>query len=59
MLWLTKSTVRPLRSTSSIFPRQRRWNSTSPTASTSSTSRISASMWAAMANPSRRYIPDE
>ena len=41
-LWLTKSTVRPLRSTSSILPRQRRWNSASPTASTSSTSRMSA-----------------
>ena len=40
-------------------PRQRRWNSASPTASTSSTSRISGSRCAATANASRTYIPLE
>ena len=59
MLWLMKTTVRPLRPISLILPRHRRWNSASPTASTSSTRRMSASRWAAMAKPSRRYMPDE
>ena len=44
---------------SSMRPRQRRWNSASPTASTSSTSRISGSRWAATANASRTDMPLE
>ena len=43
MLWLTNSTVRPSVATSRILPRHFRWNSASPTASTSSTMRISLS----------------
>ena len=35
------------------------WNSASPTASTSSISRISGSTWTATANPSRKNMPDE
>ena len=34
-------------------------NASSPTASTSSTSRISGSTFTATANPSRTYMPDE
>ena len=56
-LWLTNSTVRPLCSTSLILPRQRRWNSASPTASTSSTRRMSASRWAAIAKPEPEVHP--
>ena len=41
MLWLTNSTVRPLALTSRILPRHFFWNAASPTASTSSTSRMS------------------
>ena len=44
---------------SSIRPRQRRWNSASPTASTSSTSRISGSRCAATAKASRTDMPLE
>ncbi len=36
-----------------------RWNGSSPTASTSSTSRRSGSTWTATANASRTYMPDE
>ena len=58
MLWLTNSTVLPLRrETSSIFPRHFFWNSASPTARTSSTTRISGSRCAATANARRTYIP--
>ncbi len=39
MLWLTKSTVRPSWAMSFIFPRHFLWNSASPTARTSSTSK--------------------
>ena len=36
-----------------------RWNASSPTANTSSSSRMSASTCTAIANPSRMCIPDE
>ena len=59
MLWLTKRTVRPLRLTWPIFPRHFCWNWASPTASTSSTTRISGSRCDATANASRVYMPLE
>ena len=59
MLWLTKTTVRPSCETSPILPRHLRWNDASPTASTSSTMRMSGSRCAATANASRTYIPLE
>ena len=40
-------------------PKHFRWNASSPTANTSSRSRVSASRNAAMAKPSRIVIPDE
>ena len=43
--------------TSPIFPRHLRWNSASPTASTSSTTRISGSRCAATANARRTLMP--
>ena len=58
-LWETNSTVRPVLPSSSMRPRQRRWNSASPTASTSSTNRISGSRCAATANARRTYMPLE
>ena len=57
MLCDTTSTVRPCRATSPIFPRHFFWNAASPTASTSSTSRISGSRCAATANASRSVHP--
>ncbi len=45
--------------TSVILPRHFFWNCQSPTASTSSTSRISGSRWAATAKARRTYIPLE
>ena len=58
MLWLTNRMVRESRrATSPIFPRHFFWNSASPTASTSSTTRISGSRWAATAKASRTYMP--
>ena len=53
MLWLTKRTVRPWLETSCILPRHFFWNSASPTARTSSTTRISGSRWAATAKARR------
>ena len=41
MLWLTNRTVRPSARSRPILPRHFFWNATSPTASTSSTIRIS------------------
>ena len=60
MLWLTNSTVRPRpwRRPSSC-PGTSSGTRASPTASTSSTIRISGSRWAATANASRTYIPEE
>src|SRR5918911_368345 len=57
--WLTKKTVRPSRANSDILPRHLRWNSASPTASTSSTATMSGSTWAATAKARRRYMPEE
>ena len=57
MLWLTNRIVRPSRTTSPILPRHFFWKLASPTASTSSTIRISGSRWAATANASRTYMP--
>ena len=57
--WLTRMIVRPSLRNSSIFSAHLRWNETSPTASTSSMSRISGSTLAAMAKPRRTVIPDE
>ena len=60
MLWLTNRTVRPSPLlTSCILPMAFFWNSASPTARTSSTTRISGSRWAAMAKPRRTIIPEE
>ena len=59
MLWLTKIIVRPSRATSPILPMHFFWKAASPTASTSSTSRISGSRWAATAKPSRTCMPLE
>ena len=59
MLWLTKSTVRPLRAVSLIRSMLRRWKAASPTASTSSISRISGRRCAATAKASRTYMPLE
>ena len=59
MLWLTNSTVRPERLTSLILPRHFFWKARSPTASTSSTSRISGSMCEATAKASRTNMPLE
>ena len=49
----------PARRNSAIFSRQRRWKSASPTASTSSTSRMSGSTCTATAKPRRTYMPEE
>ena len=59
MLWLTNSTVRPWRATVPILPRHFFWNAASPTASTSSTTRMSGSRCAATENASRMYMPLE
>ena len=59
ILWLTKSTVRPSFATLPIFPKHFFWNSASPTASTSSTIKISGSKCAATANARRTYMPLE
>ena len=55
----TNTTVLPLRTSASIRSSDLRWNDASPTDSTSSTSRMSGSMCAATAKPSRAYMPDE
>ena len=57
MLCETNSTVRPSRLTSFILPRHLFWNSASPTASTSSTIKISGLRCAATANARRTYMP--
>ena len=44
---------------SAILPKHLRWNCSSPTANTSSSSSTSASMCAATENPSRMNMPDE
>ena len=57
--WLTRMMVRPSAFSWANRSRQRFWNVWSPTASTSSTSRISGSTWMATEKPSRTYMPDE
>ena len=57
--WLTKSTVRPSWLTSPMRARHFSRNLTSPTASTSSTSRMAGFRCAATENASRRNIPLE
>ena len=51
--------MRPSRATSRILRRHLAWKSESPTASTSSTTRISLSRWAATAKARRMYMPVE
>ena len=53
------SIVVPSRRSSAMRSWHCSWNAASPTASTSSTSRMSASRCAATAKPSRMYMPDE
>ena len=55
----TITIVLPLCLSSANFSEHRRWNSSSPTASTSSTSRMSGSTLIATEKPSRTYMPDE
>ncbi len=57
--WLTRMIVRPSDFSCANRSRQRFWKAWSPTASTSSTSRISGSTWMATENPSRTYMPEE
>ena len=57
--WETNTIVPPRCLNSKILPKHLRWNSSSPTANTSSRSSTSASICAATANPSRMYMPDE
>ena len=57
--WETRTIVFPRALNSWILPMQRCWNASSPTASTSSMSRMSGSTVTAIANPSRMYMPDE
>ena len=59
MSWETNTTVLPCDPACSIFWRHLLWNSASPTARTSSMTRIVVSRWAATANASRMYIPLE
>ena len=56
---MTSTTVRPSRLKRLKTSKQRSWKRASPTASTSSISRIPASAWMATANASRTCIPDE
>ncbi len=55
----TMTIVLPCWRKSAIFSEHLRWNSASPTASTSSMSRMSGSTLIATENPRRTYIPDE
>ena len=57
--WVTNRIVRPSRWNSAILSRHFFANASSPTASTSSTSRMSGSTCTATAKPSRTYIPEE
>src|SRR6185312_11352781 len=57
--WLTTTTVLPARRNSANFSMHFSWKAASPTASTSSTSRISGSTLMATENPRRTYMPDE
>ena len=55
----TRMIVRRCSFSSAILFRHFAWNAASPTARTSSTRRISGSMCAATANPSRTTMPEE
>ena len=57
--WVTRTMVRPSRWKDLMRSRHLRWNGSSPTASTSSTSRMSGSTCTATAKASRTYMPDE
>ena len=55
----TKTIVPPRCLNSKTLPKHLRWKASSPTAKTSSSRRMSASRCAAIAKPSRMYIPEE
>ena len=57
--WVTNRMVRPSSWNSLIRAMHLREKASSPTASTSSTTRMSGSTLTATAKPSRTYIPDE
>ena len=57
--WLTMTTVLPWARKSANFSMHLAWKLASPTASTSSTSRMSGSTLIATENPRRTYMPDE
>ena len=57
--WLTKSTDAPVERISSMRAKHLRWKASSPTASTSSTTRMSGSTWMAAAKARRAYMPLE
>ena len=57
--WLTTTIVLPSRCIWRTRARHFFWNASSPTASTSSTSRMSGSRLTATENPSRTNMPDE
>ena len=59
MLWVTSTIVTPRDRSLFRCSKQRRWNSSSPTAITSSTIRICGSTCTATENPSRTYMPLE
>ena len=59
MSWVTRRTVVPLRRMRANSSKHFCWNAASPTASTSSISRMSASTWIITANASRTSMPDE
>ena len=59
MSWVTNTIVLPAALSCSNCSKHFCWNAASPTASTSSTSRMSASVWTATEKPSRTLMPDE
>ena len=59
MSWETNTIVLPSRLRRKNSSKHFCWKAASPTASTSSISRISASTWIAVAKASRTSIPDE
>ena len=59
MSWVTKMIVLPPSRISLKTSKHFCWKAASPTASTSSMSRMSASTWIATENASRTYMPEE
>ena len=57
--WVTSRMVRPSFWNCLTRSMHLRWKRSSPTASTSSITRTSGSMFTATAKPSRTYMPDE